>query len=153
MNDAIEQFLTSLRDRLDAGAREYGNQSFVRPVNAIVDEIGQELLDEVGWTYVLWAIARRKLVGAEREHEARAQFVWDLQRRLKLNDRGPAGLAPGASLEACMRDLEVLAMDMFAHAELMRARLHPIARAIEVAEITNPYRGRRGSTRDPRSDD
>lgn len=150
MNDAIERFLAALRDRLEAGARQYGNQSFVRPVQAIVDEIGMELIDEVGWTYVLWAVARRKRVGPEGEEGVRAQFVWNLRHRLKLNDRGPVGLAPGATLEACERDLEVLAMDIFAHAELMRQRLHPIARAIEVAEITNPhtnpYRGRRGGT-------
>lgn len=153
MNQSIDQFLTALRDRLENGAREYGNQSFVRPVNAIVDEIGMELLDEVGWTYVLWAVALRKRGGPFRENELRNQFMWNLGRRIRLNDRGPSDLAPCASLDGCLRDLEVLAMDMFAHAELMRARLHPIARAIEVSEITDPHRGRRGSSRDPRSDD
>jgi len=58
---AADDFVAQLRERLEAGAREYGDQSFVRPVSAIVAELEQELVDLPGWTYILWCQAARKL--------------------------------------------------------------------------------------------
>lgn len=149
---SIEEDLQRLADRLANGAREYGNRSMLRTPSAIVAEIEQELIDLPGWTYVLWAIAQRKLAGATPEDAQRAGFVWNLRHRMSRNDRAN-GLAPGASLHACLADLEVLAMDMFDFADRMRRRLQPIARAIEAAHVTEPPRGRRGSIIDPRSSD
>ena len=61
------------------------------------------------------------------------------------------GSSPDAQL---LVDIEVLAMDAFAIGDQLRRRLIPIVRAIEVAHVTdNTPRGRRGSVRDPRSDD
>lgn len=149
----IDDDLSRLEERLAQGAREYGNKSLVRSPAAIVGELEQELIDLPGWTYILWAIANRKLVGGRPEAEMRDSFVWALRHRMHRNDRGTPNQAPGRSIEACMADLEILAMDMFAMADAVRKRLLPIARAMEVAAATNPNEGRRGSRRDPRSDD
>lgn len=149
----IEDDLQRLFDRLAAGAREYGNKSLLRTPTAIVGEIEQELIDLPGWTFILWAIANRKQAGARPEEDQRVNFMNQLRHRMARNDRGNADLQPGRSLAACQQDLEILAVDMFEFADRMRKRLLPIARAIEVAEITDPWRGRRGGSRDPRSDD
>lgn len=46
----LARFVGRLRDRLEAGAREYGDQSFTRPANALVDEIQHVC----GWALILW---------------------------------------------------------------------------------------------------
>lgn len=50
----FEQFVGILRARLEVGAREYGDTSFERHTEAIIGEVEQELLDVVGWSYILW---------------------------------------------------------------------------------------------------
>lgn len=153
MIDTIEAFLAGLDERLEKGAREHGGQSFLRPVASLVDELRQELLDEVGWAYVLWCAASRKAWGPMAENVLRQRFRDDLRHRLSRNDRGAPQQLPGSSAAAAMCDLEILCLDVFEHAQRMERRLQPIARAIEVAQAFEPYRGRRGGTRDPRSDD
>ena len=49
----FEDFVEDVRQRLDAGAREYGQQSFEREPADLVEEIRQELRDVAGWAYVL----------------------------------------------------------------------------------------------------
>ena len=56
----IAEQIQALSARLEECASRYGNKSFVRPVQAIVDEIESELIDVPGWLYVLWSIAARK---------------------------------------------------------------------------------------------
>jgi hypothetical protein len=55
----VARFLSMVRDRLHAGRREYGDQSFTRPPAALIGEIEEELLDVVGWSAVLFARVQR----------------------------------------------------------------------------------------------
>lgn len=153
MIDTADDFLAGLAARLEQGEIKYGNQSSVRPVAALVEEIRQELLDQVGWVYVLWCVAARKAWGPTPEAELRQRFLGDMRHRFARNDRGSPQTTPGASAQVCLTDLQVLAMDMFEHAQRVERRLQPLARAIEVAQAIDPYRGRRGGSRDPRSSD
>ena len=55
----IGAFIARLRERLDAGAKQYGNSSFSRPPGELLSEIQDELVDTAGWGLLLWArIAR-----------------------------------------------------------------------------------------------
>ena len=51
---ALERFTGRLRQRLEQGARDYGDISFTRPAVELVDEIQQELEDVCGWGLILW---------------------------------------------------------------------------------------------------
>jgi hypothetical protein len=53
------RFLDMVRARLDAGAEEYGDQSFARPCDALLAELEEELLDVAGWASILFARAHR----------------------------------------------------------------------------------------------
>lgn len=154
MTSAANDFVQQLRERLEAGAREYGDQSFVRPVAAIVAELEQELVDLPGWTYILWCQAARKLNYTREQSALREEFLQVVANRLVRNDRGDRN-SPTAGAAGAMFLLEVLCVDFFEFAQQVRARLAPIARQIEVAQRIDrdPYRGRHGGTRDPRSDD
>lgn len=152
----VDTFLDHLCRRLDKGHQDYGDRSFVRPVAETVDQVDQELIDQVGWLYVLWCQAARKTDYRKDQASLRPMFIDHLRHRLARNDRRAAHDAINLSAQTCMSDLEVLAMDMFEFRQQVLRRLHPLARAIEVAQVmdpTNHYRTRRGSTRDPRSDD
>lgn len=48
-------FLSRVRQRLEAGAAEYGDASHHRPDDELIDEIQQELEDVCGWAAILWA--------------------------------------------------------------------------------------------------
>lgn len=156
MSDPITEWLDAIDVRLDAGTAEYGDQSFVRPVTKTVDEFNQELLDEAGWLYVLWCQAARKANFVRDQRSLRAIWRQNMHHRMSRNDRRRAFDHPAApNGESAMADIEVLVLDCYEHRQRMLQRLQPIARAIEVAEAyrPEPYRGRRGSIRDPRSDD
>lgn len=56
-----EEFLAAIAGRLEVGARDYGNESFHKPVAATEEEILAELLDVAGWAYVLWVQMRVRL--------------------------------------------------------------------------------------------
>lgn len=156
MTDDVREFLDELNARLEAGAREYGNQSFVKPIAATVREILEEQIDQVGWTYVLWSQAARKAMHRAPEQDMRRIFLQQLEHRIRRNDRRHAQEG-GYAAQSQMAELEVLALDLFLQNAELRRRLLPIARAIEVAHVIDPrpydQRGRYGSTRDPRSDD
>ena len=50
----LARFMGRVRARLAAGARDYGDASFHRPVGELVDEIQQEVEDVAGWGLILW---------------------------------------------------------------------------------------------------
>lgn len=153
MTQSIDLFLDALDARLTEGAREYRNRSFSRKVTDVERELKEEMIDKVGWTYVMWAMAAQKAGEQGDEQELRGIFLRNLQHRLMRNDRSKPDLEPAHGAFACMVDLEVLAMDLFDQAEHIKRRLHPIARAIEVARWAPPMGGRRGGAADPRSSD
>jgi hypothetical protein len=47
-------FSKQIRDRLLIGAKTYGDCSFRKSPDKLIDEIGQELMDVVGWSFILW---------------------------------------------------------------------------------------------------
>jgi len=158
VTDDVRDFIAAVSARLDQGAREYADQSFVRPVSATVDEILEEQLDQVGWCYVLWCQAARKTDATRDQRDLRFLFLQQLEHRIRRNDRRKPHEA-GPTARSQMDEIEVLALDLFEQGVQLRRRLLPIARAIEVAQLIAPdpyrqtYRARRGGTRDPRSDD
>lgn len=154
MSQAIDQFLHVLDARLDKGAREYRNRSFTRKVSDVEKELKEELIDKVGWTYVMWSMAAQKAGEPGTEEELRTVFFSKLRHRLMRNDRSKPELTPAHGAYSCMVDLEILAMDMFDQAEQIKRRLHPIARAVEVARWAPAMNtGRRGGAAEPRSSD
>lgn len=72
----LDRFVTRLRARLVAGAREYGDASFQRPDVELIDEVQRELADVCGWSLILW-IRLDRLHGALRH----------LMREEPMNDR------------------------------------------------------------------
>ena len=48
------QFELVMSRRLSQGHTEYGDQSFDRSVTDLMGEIEEELLDVVGWGYIMW---------------------------------------------------------------------------------------------------
>ena len=67
-----EQFLTVVRQRLAAGATEYGDASHRRPVGDLLDEIQQELADVCGWSAILWGRLEhlRQLTAAKEKEQS-----------------------------------------------------------------------------------
>ena len=48
------QFNETMTRRLSEGHREYGDGSFERSPRDLLSEIEEELLDVVGWGYIMW---------------------------------------------------------------------------------------------------
>lgn len=51
----FDEFHKIMKSRLQSGFLSYGDGSFDRKVTSLLDEIEQELLDVVGWSYILWS--------------------------------------------------------------------------------------------------
>lgn len=146
--DRIPEFLADVRARLDHGAREYGDQSFVRPVATTQREILEEQIDQVGWLYVLWCQAARKTALPRNQEGLRATYLKRLEHRVRRNDRRKTEDGVRGAFDL-MCEIEVLALDLFLQGEELRRRLHPICRAIEVAQLLqpDPLRSRKAETK------
>jgi hypothetical protein len=53
------EFIAALNQRLDQGAAAYGERSFSREPEELLEELAQEALDLAGWGYVLWQRLQR----------------------------------------------------------------------------------------------
>ena len=120
-------FRAELRERLIAGARDYGDASFMRAPHELLEEMQQELVDVAGWAWVLWAQQRMcqtlaaaellpllrtlaRLCGeAERAHSSiedlrrklsRAQFLRRTIEALQNPDLDPVGRASAITTAA-----------------------------------------------------
>ena len=62
----ITTFVGLLRERLRVGALQYGDTSFRRPLNEVIGEVEQELLDVAGWGLIAWTRLRRLREGVQR---------------------------------------------------------------------------------------
>lgn len=51
---AFPDFTAAVGDRLEAGAKAYGDRSFGLHPPQLLDELQQEALDIAGWGYVIW---------------------------------------------------------------------------------------------------
>jgi hypothetical protein len=56
---AYPEFVAAVRKRLDQGRRQYGDESFTRPIPEILEELSQELLDQAGWAFIGWTRIQR----------------------------------------------------------------------------------------------
>ncbi len=54
IRDAWPAFTSVVRDRLEVGAHAYGDSSFDMPAGKLALEIEQEMLDVMGWGFILW---------------------------------------------------------------------------------------------------
>lgn len=52
--DRWPAFIERIHARLEVGRRAYGDASFERPADELLDEIEAELLDVCGWSFVLY---------------------------------------------------------------------------------------------------
>lgn len=155
--DEVAEFLDEVGARLDAGAREYGDQSFVRPLAETERQILEESIDQVGWLYVLWCQATRKTDMVRDQAALRQLFRERVDHRIRRNDRrNPVAAAHDRSALGLVADLEILAVDLFAAHMALARRLRPLVRSLEVTAAL-PARhlssGRRGGMPDPRSSD
>ena len=50
----FESFIQALDKKLERGFHDYGDKSFSRPTNELLDELQQECLDLAGWGFILW---------------------------------------------------------------------------------------------------
>lgn len=148
-----EELLQALNERLDRGAQEYGDRSFLRPLAETERQILEEALDQIGWVWILWAQSARK-AGMFDPRQSRDYFLDRLRHRLARNDRRDT-TAEVRTCRGLCDELEVLAMDLVDHYFRLARRLAPIVRAIEVAPrlYQDQPRGRRGSTHTDRSSD
>lgn len=48
-----KEFADKIEKRLEVGAEEYGDKSFSNPAIKTIDDILEELMDVVGWTFIL----------------------------------------------------------------------------------------------------
>jgi hypothetical protein len=52
--DRFAEFARCVQKRLEAGRAAYGDRNFEASPTKLIGEIEEELLDVMGWTYVLW---------------------------------------------------------------------------------------------------
>lgn len=57
------EFESEMKMRLEQGFKDYGDGSFSRPPRELLAEVEQELMDVVGWSFILWV--RIKLLGTQ----------------------------------------------------------------------------------------
>ena len=53
------EFVSLVEHRQEQGAVEYGDATLRRPVLEILDEVEEELLDVMGWSFFAWRRVRR----------------------------------------------------------------------------------------------
>jgi hypothetical protein len=56
--DDVMEFFSLVSRRLEAGAKVYGEHSFLRSPAELAGEIEEEILDICGWAFVLWCRLR-----------------------------------------------------------------------------------------------
>jgi hypothetical protein len=57
--DAFPKFVDAVRSRLADDQKAYGDESFSRPVDELIGEIEEEMLDLAGWGFILWTRLQR----------------------------------------------------------------------------------------------
>ena len=73
----LPDFVAAIEARLELGAREYQDRPAAsRPPLELLDEIGQELIDVAGWSFLLW----RRVEGL-RERLGAVQNGWSTESR------------------------------------------------------------------------
>ena len=66
-DDAIRSFplfTDAVAKRLDRGRKDYGDSSFTKPMEAVLDELAAECLDLAGWGFILWTRIQKAIDAA-----------------------------------------------------------------------------------------
>ena len=50
----FDEFMEILHDRMEQGYKEYGDESFEKPLIDLLEELEQEVLDQAGWGFILY---------------------------------------------------------------------------------------------------
>lgn len=72
----LAEFVAAIEARLEIGEREYADRpASSRPLDELLDEINQELVDVAGWSFLLWRRieALRERLGAVPDRGSTAQ--------------------------------------------------------------------------------
>ena len=103
----MENFLKKCHERLDAGAREYGDRSFYKDSNSLVEEIKEEAYDVANWSAVMSCTGVNPLAECILKDVAnKAQEIAIILEKCnqsglfsdrKIPERGTPGLASAAS--------------------------------------------------------
>lgn len=146
------EFCRQLGERWEQGAREYGDQSFRRDGAELMQEILEELVDVVGWHFVLWARVRAKesgevCVDAEQRDQLQQEFLVDVQRAIARVGPPPRALHyTGAD---CRAQIAWSCAAAFRQWEVMGDRLGKICSWLASSgRPPEPTRGRRGGFTD-----
>ena len=59
-------FLRRVEDRMEQGAKDYGDKSVHRPCQDLIEELQQELLDVAGWAAIMHARLERLRAQADK---------------------------------------------------------------------------------------
>ena len=54
-HEVFSGFISKLHSRMNIGHEEYGDESFDRPLLALINEIEEELLDICGWGMITYS--------------------------------------------------------------------------------------------------
>ena len=54
-SEQFDQFVAKVRSRMEQGHKEYGDGSFGKHPEKLLEEISEELEDVMGWSFILWA--------------------------------------------------------------------------------------------------
>lgn len=52
-------FIQSIYRRLEMGRLQYGDESFDKPLSLLLHEVEQEVIDQAGWSFILWSRLQR----------------------------------------------------------------------------------------------
>lgn len=55
INKQWPTFIKRIHARLEMGSLTYGDISFAKPLDQLIDEIMQELEDQAGWSFIAWS--------------------------------------------------------------------------------------------------
>lgn len=85
MHPDADTFFKRIKERLDAGGIEYENRSFSKPLETLLVEIEEEIVDTAAWSFIAWTRLRaimRKLPEEPRRvgsGAAQSDEVYDVQ--------------------------------------------------------------------------
>lgn len=75
----LEHFFFEVKGRMEKGEREYGGESFGKPVSTLAYEMMQEVEDIAGWGYIQW----RRLVALRQRGLELERAIKALEERLE----------------------------------------------------------------------
>ncbi len=78
---AEDEFIETLRNRMEAGYEEYGNTSFYRTKDALLGELEEEVMDIPGWSIILFWKLREKRKRLNAKNKEPIEIKYDHNRQ------------------------------------------------------------------------